>query len=150
MTLGFRLSRRLVAAVALQDDQVVHQDSRYVARRREAVEGRVSRYFDRLLDQLSPTTIWYYAPTRPEALSERLTQLLEASASRHGIPTRQLAAGSLRQALALPVRAPRRAILEHVVPLWPAVANLPRAQQATFAEAAVVAMTGDIADVLTA
>jgi hypothetical protein len=150
MTLGFRLSRRLIAAVALQDESVTHHDSRYVARRRDQAEARMSRYLERLVEQLRPDRLCVYAPTSPTALTELLVQRVGELAARHGIPVVHIDRRTLRGAIGLEPDATRRALLEGVVALWPTCATLPAATQTAFAEAALAAMTGDVLAALSA
>src|SRR5262245_13662757 len=83
MIVGFRLGRRLLAVVAIEDETITFCDSRFVATNR--VERGIPRYFDQVLSQLKPSAICYYAPTSAGSVTERLAALLTQSASRIGL-----------------------------------------------------------------
>jgi hypothetical protein len=148
MTLGLKLGRRLTAAVAVDGEEVVFQDSRYVARRQEEVEPRLRGYFDRLLEQLRPQAVYFYAPTTAAALTERLAQLLQESADQFAVPAIRLDRSEIRAAVALPGRAARQAVYQELATLWPQVGECRKPQQLPFAEAAVAALIGDVTHAL--
>src|SRR5262245_4122807 len=139
MTLGLKLSRRLATAVAVDGEDVVFHDSRYIARRREQVESRLREYFDRLFEQLKPAAVYVYAPTAPETLTSRAIRLLQEAADRHAILYFEIDRTEMRAAVALQPDAKRQQVYERSASIWPEVTTLRKPQQVAFAEAAVTA-----------
>lgn len=146
--LGLKLGRRLMAAAAMEDEQFVFHDSRYVASRHSTLAPGTSRYFAQLLDQLRPVAIYYYAPTGHQTLTEQLVVMLEQSAAHAGISSRRLAKADLFTSVSLlPVRT-RRELREHLAELWPVLSAGKVHRDAALAEAAASALVGDLRQAL--
>ena len=143
MILGLRLGRRLMAAAALDNDAFVFHDCRYVPPRKPTFDASMSKYFARLCDQLTPTAVYYYAPTGPGTVTEQLVARLEQTAGQAGIPVKRLTKSDLFTSVSVePVRT-RRELREQLSDLWPVLAEGKLNRQATLAEAAAGALVGD-------
>lgn len=143
MMLGFRLGRRLIAAVAVQGEEVAFHDCRFVSSRRDTLERAMREYFAKLLDQLSPVHIYYYAPTTIKGATDRLVNLLAEEAFARNIPIKPVGKAALFDGCALPVGAKRRHLREMVDGLWPILSEGPVDRQLAYAEALVAALVGE-------
>lgn len=148
MILGLKLGRRLTAAAGLEDEAFVYHDCRYVSSRKATLDGSVTKYFGRLFDQLTPTAIYYYAPTGPGTVTEQLVARLEQTAGQAGIPVRRLSKTDLfTSASVMPVHT-RRELRDQLSDLWPVLAEGKLIRQTTLAEAAAGALAGDARQLL--
>ncbi len=143
MMLGLRLGRRLMAAVAVDDEQVVFYECRYVSSRRDTMERAMRDYFAKILDQLSPTRVCYYAPTTVGAATDLLTSLLVAEAAARNIPAVRIEKATLLASCGLPTGSKRRHVREMVEDLWPVLSEGQVDRQLVCAEALVSALIGD-------
>jgi hypothetical protein len=142
--LGFRLGRRLVAVVAAGDEIVAFHDCHYVSSRPATRTAGLSRYFDRLLSQWTPTLVAIYAPTTPETPTEQLVDLLRASATRLHVPVVRLGRSDLLSAASLaPVRT-REELGQQVTGLWEALPVESRPKRLPLAEAFTAALLGEL------
>lgn len=144
MILGLRLGRRLIAAVAVQDEHVTFHDCRFVTSRREVLERSMRTYFAKLLDQLSPTLVCYYAPTTANTKTDQVTVLLTEQATARRIPVVRTDRAHLLQACGLPPGATRSALRDQMRDLWPALADGRPDRQLVGAEALVSALVADL------
>lgn len=143
VTLGLRLGRRLVAAVGLEDEQFVFNDSRYVAARKGTLNAGTTRYFGQLLDQLKPAAVYYYAPTGQRTITEQLAVGLEQSAVQAGISAHRLTKADLFGSVSgTPIRT-RRELREQLTDLWPVLSEVKVHRQAALAEASASALVGN-------
>jgi len=143
MMLGLRLGRRLMAAVAVDDEQVVFYDCRFVSSRRDTLERAMRDYFSKILDQLSPALICYYAPTTAKTATDRVAILLEEQAVARSIPMIRTDRPTLLQACGLPPLATRQALTDRVRDLWPVLSEGRLDRQLVCAEALVSALVGE-------
>ncbi|MFA5897646.1 MAG: hypothetical protein WC829_00900 [Hyphomicrobium sp.] len=143
MILGFRLGRRLMAVVAVQDEAVTFHDCRFVSSRRDTLERAMRSYFSKILDQLSPSRICYYAPTTAKTATDRLVSLLEEQAVARSIPVIRTDRSGLLRACGLPPLATRQALKESVRDLWPVLSEGRLDRQLVCAEALVSALVGE-------
>lgn len=146
--LGFRLSRRSLAVVAVSDFDVVFDRVRYLPTNPDRMEERVRRFVRQLVQQFEPSALAYYAPTIGESRSQRLVQILEEEVTQTGIPLQRLNKGDVFSGFSvvpLRTREHLRANLEHV---WPEVAADPNGKvlrrQVILAEAAAAALLGAV------
>ncbi len=146
MILGFRLGRRLIGVVALDGEQIVFHDSRYVSARKATFDANMTRYLRQLLEQLRPTTVCYYAPTNVQTATERLTTLLEQAASLLSIDTKRLTKPELFSSVGVSEPRTRREFKERMQVLCPSLDEGHDARQLTLAEAAGTAFVGDLHD----
>lgn len=144
MILGLRLGRRLIAAVAVRDERVTFHDCRFVTSRREVLERSMRTYFAKLLDQLSPTRVCYYAPTTADTKADLVTVLLTEQATARRIPVVRTDRAHLLQACGLPPSATRSALRDQMRDLWPALADSRPDRQLVGAEALVSALVADL------
>ena len=143
MILGLKLGRRLLAAAGLEDEAFVYHDCRYVSSRKATLDSTVTKYFARLFDQLTPTAVYYYAPTGSGTVTEQLVARLEQAGGEAGVPVRRLTKADLfTGASVIPIRT-RRELREQLSDLWPLLAEGKLTRQATLAEAAAGALAGD-------
>jgi hypothetical protein len=144
MTLGLKLGRRLLAACALDGEQFVFRDSRFVTAPHALEVAGLGRYLQQLIAQLRPQTIYYYAPTLPNTRTARLIALLLTTAGEMGVPAKPLSRLDLFGSFGvLPVRT-RQELCDLVGQIWPALAEEHRHRQTTLAEAAATALVGDL------
>ena len=143
MTLGLKLGRRLVAAVAVDGEEFAFQDSRFVPRRAQLVSG-FSRYLQQLLRQVSPSAVYFYAPGANATLTHDLIGLLEAEAAAAGITARPLNKAEVFGAFGLKPVKTRRELRDLLQNLWPVLSEGKVHRQAALAEAAAVALVGDL------
>ena len=144
MTLGIRLGRRLMAVAAFKNDRFEYHDSRFVPSRKNALASAVSGYFRRVFEQTAPTVVYYFAPTGPSTLTDGLIQLLETEAAAYGIAAKRLTRSDVFDSFGpapLRTRQDLRIQMQH---LWPALRVATDARQLVLAEAAAVAMVGDL------
>lgn len=141
--LGFRLGRRLIAAVAVQGEEVTFHDCRFVSSKHDTLERAMRNYFSKILNQLSPAHIYYYAPTTIPGATDRLISLLAEEASTRNIPIKPVGKAALFNGCALPRGAKRRHLKEMVDGLWPILAEGPVDRQLAYAEALVAALVGE-------
>lgn len=144
MILGLRLGRRLIAAVAVQDEQVTFHDCRFVTSRRDVLERAMRAYFAKILDQLSPARVCYYAPTTANTATDQLAVLLTEQATARHIPVVRTDRANLLQACGLPPGAKRPALRDQMRDLWPALAEGRPDRQLVGAEALASALVADV------
>lgn len=144
MTLGFKLGRRLIAAVAIENEQVAFSDSRFVASRRDTLSRGIPRYFDQVLQQLHPSAVFYYAPTNRHTLTEELVDLLRQAASRAHVDVVPLQKRDLVHSFgATPIRT-RKELRECIAPFVPQLSEGKTHRQIAVAEAAAAALVGEL------
>jgi hypothetical protein len=144
MILGLKLGRRLLAACALEGEQFVFRDSRFVTSQRAAEDASVVRYVQHLVSQVQPRAIYYYAPTLPGTRTERLVTLLETTAAELGVPAKPLSRLDVFGSFGvLPVRT-RQDIREQIAHIWPVLTEEHRDRQLALAEATATALVGDL------
>jgi hypothetical protein len=148
--LGIRISRRVLAVVVVVDEGIAFHDARYVTARRASVDAAMRRYFQRLLEQLTPTAIYYYAPTTTQTLTKCLIDLLAQTASHLMIPVHSLPKVDVFGALGITKPRTRRELQDRLQELWPALTEASPAHRVSLSEAAVSALLGDIRQVLPA
>lgn len=144
MTLGIRLGRRLMAVAALKDERFEYHDSRFVPSRKRARASAVSGYFRRVFEQTAPTVVYYFAPTGPSTLTDGLVQLLEAEAAAHGIASKRLTRSDVFDSFGVAPLKTRQDLRTQMQHLWPALREAADARQLVLAEAAAVALVGDL------
>jgi 5-formyltetrahydrofolate cyclo-ligase len=142
MTLGVKLGRRLLAAVAFDDEQVIFCDSRFVPSKREDLH-RLAKYIDQLIAQVQPTEVVYYAPSASESVTEQLAGLLEATMNKAGIPTSRLTRQELFASFGTPPVRTRRELRECLSSFVPQVNENKTARHVVMAEAAAAALVGE-------
>jgi hypothetical protein len=143
MILGLRLDRRLVASVALEDEEFVFSDSRFVPSRL-ILATALGRYFKTILEQLKPVAIYYYVPDGPGAVTALVLKTLDLEAGHAGVPLKPVSRMDLFGSFGvLPLRTRRelRAVLEE---LWPGLSQGMPHRQLALAEAAATALVGDM------
>ena len=146
MILGFKLGRRLLAAVGLDAEQFGFVDSRYVGRRQTLTET-ASAYFHRVIDQARPSVIYVYAPTapdEPESLTKALVGVLETEAGRVGVPVKELERADLFGSFGLVALRTRPQLFDVMSAIWPALSEAKKERQLILAEAGAAALVGDI------
>jgi hypothetical protein len=144
MTLGLKLGRRLVGAVALDDETVTFHDSRFVRARRDQPGTALSTYVGRVLDQVRPSVVYMYAPVGVGTVTAELVGALEREAARRGIPVKPLTRTDVLGSFGLRLLRTRAELREVIGVIWPALAEVKRHRQDTVAEAAAAALVGDI------
>jgi hypothetical protein len=144
MILGLKLGRRLLAAVAFDDEETLLCDSRFVPSRKDELERSFAKYFDQLIAQVRPDEVFYYAPTGPQTVTERLTELLQAAADRAGISGTRVTKQELFPSCGLPAPRTRRELRECLGTFVPQVAENKTARQVVVAEAAATALVGEL------
>lgn len=144
MILGLKLGRRLVAAVALNDDRFVFQDSRYVRSPRTALEPVFERYLRHVFEQVKPAAVYYYAPIAAKTVTELLIKQLTAVSGAFGIPVKPLTRLEVFGSFGvLPIRT-RHELCEQITAFWPALREAKVQRQEVLAEAAATALVGDL------
>ena len=143
MTLGLKLGRRLVAAVAISGEEFAFQDSRFVPRRAQLTSG-FSRYLQQLLQQVNPSIVYFYAPGGDEGLTRELVSVLEAETAAAGVNTKRLTKTDVFGAFGLAPLKTRRELRDLLQNLWPTLSEGKVHRQAALAEAAAVALVGDL------
>jgi hypothetical protein len=144
MTLGIRLGRRLLAVTAFADERFEFHDSRFVPSRKASLTTGVSGYFRRVFDQARPTAVYYFAPTGPNTVTDGLIRLLEAEAAAHGVAVKRLTRSDIFDTFgAAPLRT-RQALRDQMHQLWPGLREVANGRQLVMAEAAAVALVGDL------
>jgi hypothetical protein len=144
MILGLKFDRRLVAAAGLEGEQFVFGDSRFVPSRQAGLSAAMSRYLRQVLEQVKPAAIYYYAPQESGAFTTELVTILEREAANLGVPAKPLSKTDVFGSFGvLPLRTRRdlRALLEA---FWPALTEGKPSRQVVLAEAAAVALVGDL------
>jgi hypothetical protein len=144
MILGLKLGRRLLAAVAFNDEETILCDSRFVPSRKEDLDRVFAKYFDQLIAQVKPVEVFYYAPTGPQTLTERLVHVLSAAVNRVGLPASRVTKQDLMFSFGLPPLRMRRELRECVSPFVPQVSENKTARQVVIAEAAATALVGEL------
>ena len=144
MILGMRLGRRLLAAVAFDDEETILCDSRFVPSRRDGLERGFAKYFDQLIAQVNPDEVFYYAPTGPQTVTERLIELLRAAADRASIPSTRVTKQDLFPSCGMPAPRTRRELRECLGAFVPQVAENKTVRQVVVAEAAATALVGEL------
>ena len=142
--LGLRLGRRLIAAAALQDDQIIFRDSRYVSSRRSTVDAATTQYFARLLDQVKPVGIYYYAPAGEQTVTAQLSAALERLAGNAGVPAMRLSRTDVFAGFGVTPLKTRRELRDQALALWPVISEAPGPRQAVVSEAIIAAVVGDL------
>jgi len=144
MILGLKLGRRLLAAVAFEDEETILCDSRFVPSRKDELERGFGRYFDQLIAQVKPEEVFYYAPTGQQTVTERLAELLRAAVDRAGIPATRVTKQDLFPSCGIPVPRTRRELRECLGTFVPQVGENKPARQVVIAEAAATALVGEL------
>lgn len=145
MTLGLRFSRRMVAAVALDEERIVFHHFRYVSKG----QTRMARYLATLLEQLRPGAVCYYAPTSTQTVTESLATRLQEETAKRGVPVIRVGRVELLASLGLDRIRTRRDLLLKLQDLWPILTHKSEAQLA-MSEAVVSALIGDFRQTLPA
>lgn len=143
MMLGFRLGRRQIAVVSLSDEQIAFYESRFVASNRNALERTMRAYFAKILDQLAPARICYYAPTTANTAADQLAGLLKEQADARRIPISRIEKAALLDSCGLPLGAKRLAVKDYLRDIWPVLSEGRADRQLVCAEALVSALIGD-------
>jgi hypothetical protein len=144
MILGLKFDRRLIAAAGLNGEQFVFGDSRFVPSRQAALSTAISRYLRNVLDQVKPVAIYYYAPPQSGTFTAELVTILEHEAAHVGVPVKSLSHTDVFGSFGvLPLRT-RRALRAHLEAFWPALTEGKPSRQLVLAEAAAVALVGDL------
>lgn len=144
MILGLKFDRRLTAAVGLEGEQVVFADSRFVPVRQAGVSTGMSRYLRHVLNQVRPSAIFYFAPHDSGPFTTELVRILEREAADLGVPAKPLSRADVFGSFGvLPVRT-RRELRTLLEAFWPALTEAKPARQLVMAEAAAVALVGDL------
>lgn len=145
MILGLKLGRRLLAAVAFDGEETVLCDSRFVPSRKDELDRGFAKYFDQLISQVKPVEIFYYAPTGQQTVTERLVDILKASAERAGLSATRLTKQDLSLSFGVPAIRTRRELRECLAAFVPQVGENKTARQVIVAEAAATALVGELA-----
>lgn len=144
MILGIIFTRRLMAAVGLEDGVITFMDSRFVPSKAAEI-GRVSSsYLRRILDQGRPGAVFVCLPPRLGRISAALRDMLDAEAGAMGIPVKRLGRIKVLTSFGLMPLRNRRDVLEVASQLWPSLLEAKRGRQAFLCEAATVAAVGDV------
>lgn len=147
MTLGIKIGRRLTAIAGLDGERFAFRDSRYAIKRREVQIEAFTQYIARVIEQVRPTAVYFYAPTAPETLASELARTLEAQAAKAGIPVRSLSRADVFGSFGvLPLRT-RRELREVITAIWPELATALISRQEALAEAAAAALIGELQQV---
>ena len=143
MILGLKLSRRLIAAVGLDEEAFTFSDSRFVPSR-SAELAAIGRYFHTLLTQTHPASVYVYSPEGAGRTTDILRDALEQAAGALGIPVKPLGRLAIFGSFGIaPVRT-RRELREVLLPLWPALTEGKTQRQTALAEAAAAALIGQV------
>ena len=144
MTLGFKLGRRLLAAVAVDGEDITFCDSRFVAPRRDRLERGIPKYLDRVLSQIKPSAVFYYAPTSPHSVTENLIGLLNQAAGRNGLIPLPLTKHDIFGSFGLVPLRTRQQLRECLMSFVPQLAEGKPPRQVAVAEAAATALVGEV------
>jgi hypothetical protein len=143
MILGLKLGRRLIAACGLSDEEFQFRDSRYIGSRNQLL-STVPAYFQRLIDQSRPTTIYVYAPSVAESSTEEIVGLLEVEAAKAGIAVKRLTKTDVLGSFGLVPLQTRSDLRTTLIHLWPQLLENAEVRQVPLAEAAAAALIGDL------
>ena len=144
MILGLKLGRRLVAAVAFDDEEAILCDSRFVPSGTEDLERVVARYFDQVISQVKPIEVFYYAPTSAQTVTERLVDVLTAAVARVGLTATRVTKEDLIASFGIPPLRTRRELRECISTFFSQVGENKAARQVVIAEAAATALVGEL------
>ena len=144
MILGLKLGRRLLAAVAFNDEEPILCDSHFVPSQKDELERRVARYFNQLISQVKPVEIFYYAPTGSQTVTERLVDVLNSSARTAGLAATRLRKRDLFSSLGVPPPRTRRELRECLSVFVHQVGENKAERQVVIAEAAAAALVGEV------
>lgn len=143
MIVGIRLSRRLIAVVGLDDEVVTFHESRFVPSNAEIRERTTRAYFQKILEQLQPTRICYYAPTSEATAADQLTKLLAAVAASLLIATEPLSKDAVFGSCALDGKARRSHLHDVASNIWSGLPSMAVDRQLALSEAFICALVGD-------
>lgn len=143
MILGLKVGRRVLAAVALDDESFVFQHSRYAPSRTSTIQSGLTRYFSHLLEQVKPSAVYYYGSTAPQTLTEDIIKLLVTTAGSRGIPAKPLTKLDVFGSFGIQPFRTRQELRDHLAHLWPAIGESKPVRQAALAEAAATALVGE-------
>lgn len=144
MILGLKFDRRLIAAVGLESEQFVFRDSRFVPSMQARLGAAMNRYLRHVLDQVKPVAIYYYAPTESGAHTAELVTVLERAAADLGVPAKPLSRTDVFGSFGVLPLQTRQELRTLVEAFWPALTEGKTARQVVLAEAAAVALVGDL------
>jgi hypothetical protein len=143
MILGVKLDRRLVAAIGLNGEEFVFQDSRFVPSRKDALAGSMARYLGRLCEQTKPDAVFFYLPNDAGRVAKQLVALLESAAVAAGTWAQPLSRSDVFGSFGL-VPVPSRQHLFHLIAkIWPPLLEGKTHRQLALAEAVAVTLVGD-------
>lgn len=146
MILGFKIGRRLTGVVGFDDERVAFHDSRYAIKRPEAQVSSFEHYVARVLNQLTPRAIYYYAPTSGQnTLAESMVRRLTDQAGKAGVSIRPLTKLEVFGSFGVLPPGTRRQLREIVSAIWPELGAANPHRQEALAEAAATALVGDLA-----
>jgi len=144
MILGVKIGRRLTAIAGLEGELFTFRDSRYAIKRRDVQVEAFEQYVRRVLDQVRPIAVYYYAPTAPETLAGDLVRRLELQAARTGIAVRPLTRADVFGSFGLLPLRTRRELREVMTAIWPELATAVIGRQEALAEAGAAALIGEL------
>ena len=116
--LTLRISRRAVAGVVLDDEQLVFCDGRHLRSDRSALQNSAIRYLTLLLDQVRPAKVVIDCPFRTGGQTEAIWNALSAMLASRSVPATRVTIGALLEAFGLPGLPSRRALRNVVAPLF--------------------------------
>jgi hypothetical protein len=143
LTLTLRLSRRAVAAVALDDESLAFCDGRHLNSRRDRAVAGATRYVARVLELTAPSKVLIDAPAKNGSTNGAiLGSVLDLLAERK-IVTCRIATADVLQAFGAPALHTRSELRRTTEAFW---ANIPSAVGNLIPfvlEAAAVALLGE-------
>src|SRR5438876_6660535 len=97
-TLALRLSRRAIAAVVLDADELTFIDGRHLTSRKDRALTAAERYLRRVLELTTPTEIVIDAPAKETSTTNALLQTALEVAKAAGATARMIGTGEVLQA----------------------------------------------------
>jgi hypothetical protein len=138
--LSLRISRRAIAAVVLEGDELRFRDGRCLNSRRDRAERSAESYVERLVAQLRPRGVMIYAPNTDEGMTSGVLRVVQTTIVRAGISLRLLTRQELLNAFAVPPMRHWREVREVVQPYWPQLSGANAAALPFIVDAAAVAL----------
>lgn len=140
----FRLSRRAVAAVTIEEDRLGFYDGRHLSSNQARGLTSAERYFHRILDLTTPTTVVIDAPLKDGSQTARLLQRLQDLLAERKVVARVVATTDVLSAFGVPGVRSRTELVRVVEPYWAELATMRAKVKRFVVEAAACALYVDV------